>query len=203
VTDLSDLYLTITERAQAEQRIERSVFIGYAAPAASEDEARQFVAEIRELHRQATHNPFAYIIGTGSERLEYFHDHGEPGGTAGKPILGAIARLNLTNTVVVVTRYYGGKKLGVRGLIDAYGSTASLALAAAGIVERQKKAALRLIVEYSAVDQVQYILAQHAATITNRIFAQQVEIHAEVAESIALALRKELSSYAQLLDYGD
>lgn len=197
---MSDLYLTIAERAQTEQRIERSVFIGFAAPAGSEDEARQFVAEIRELHRQATHNPFAYIVGTNGERIEYSHDHGEPSGTAGKPILGAIARLNLTNTAVVVTRYYGGKKLGVRGLIDAYGATASLALAAAGIVERQKKAALRLIVEYPAVDQVQYILTQHAATIIDRVFAQKVEIHAEVAESIASALREELKPFAQLLD---
>ena len=198
--DMSDLYLTIVERAQTEQRIERSVFIGFAAPARNEDEARQFVAEIRELHRQATHNPFAYIVGTNSERIEYFHDHGEPGGTAGKPILGAIARLNLTNVAVVVTRYYGGKKLGVRGLIDAYGETASLVLAAAGIVERQKKASLRLIVEYSAVDQVQYILTQYEATIIDRVFAQNVEIHAEVAESIAPALREALKPHTQLLD---
>ena len=197
---MSDLYLTIAERAQTEQRIERSVFIGFAAPTCNEDGARQFVAEIRELHRQATHNPFAYIVGTNSERIEYSHDHGEPSGTAGKPILGAIARLNLTNTTVVVTRYYGGKKLGVRGLIDAYGATASLALAAAGIVERQKKAALRLIAEYSAVDQVQYILTQHAATIIDRVFAQKVKIHAEVAESMAPALREELKPFVQILD---
>lgn len=197
---MNDLYLTIAERAQTEQRIERSVFIGFAAPACNEDEARRFVAEIRELHRQATHNPFAYIVGTSNERIEYSHDHGEPSGTAGKPILGAIARLNLTNTAVVVTRYYGGKKLGVRGLIDAYGATASLALAAAGIVECQKKAALRLITEYAAIDQVQYILTQYEATIIDRIFAQNVEIRAEVAESTAPALREELKPYAQLLD---
>nr|HPR89953.1 YigZ family protein [Synergistaceae bacterium] len=110
-----------------EVKINKSRFLGHVRICRSEEEVRMKLKEVCDLHKQATHNCWAYRIGEESYR-EYFSDDGEPAGTAGKPILGAISRLDLTNALIVVTRYFGGIKLGVRGLIEAYGSTATNAL---------------------------------------------------------------------------
>lgn len=125
-------YWTVGQKARIEINIERSVFIAHAAPAESESEAKAFVARIRQEYADATHNCYAYRVGTGENPLTYYNDHGEPTGTAGKPILNAILQADITQTVVVVTRYFGGKKLGVRGLIDAYHQAAADVLTAAG-----------------------------------------------------------------------
>lgn len=129
---MSDEFWTVANPAQNEIRIERSRFIGHCATAASESEARDFISDIRQQYADATHNCYAYRVGSGSEPLTYYHDHGEPTGTAGKPILNAILQAGLHQTVVVVTRYFGGKKLGVRGLIDAYHQAAADVLSFAG-----------------------------------------------------------------------
>lgn len=121
--------------AISEVKISKSRFIGSVHIVRSREVMRSLLKEISDRHKQATHNCWAYRIGVGSIE-EHYSDDGEPSGTAGKPILGAILRKDLTNTLVVVTRYYGGIKLGVRGLIEAYGSTASLALESSGVIER-------------------------------------------------------------------
>lgn len=192
-----DQYRTVAGTSTVENRIERSVFIGHAAPAASEDEARRFIARVREEHRQANHNPFAYILGLEPEPVSYYHDHGEPGGTAGKPILGAITRLDLTNTVVVVTRYFGGKKLGVRGLIEAYGGTATLAVEAAGPLVQTRMAGLKMVLDYGSVNQVLYILEQQGAELLGRDFKEQVELTVRIAFSSATALRSALEPFVR------
>ncbi len=119
----------------SELKISKSRFIGNVRIVRSREAMRCFLKEISDQHKQATHNCWAYRIGATSVE-EHYSDDGEPSGTAGKPILGAILRKDLTNTLVVVTRYYGGIKLGVRGLIEAYGSTASLVLESSGVIER-------------------------------------------------------------------
>ena len=117
--------------AEVETRHKRSLFTGRVFRADSEQEARERVREVSRRYADATHHCWAYRVGF-PQTTEYYSDAGEPSGTAGRPILGAIHRAGVVNTVVVVTRYYGGTKLGVRGLIEAYGECASLALAAAG-----------------------------------------------------------------------
>ena len=109
---MAETYYTIAARATHEEKIQRSVFIGHAAPVATEEEARDFIAQIRQEHATATHNCYAYSLGAVDEPLLYYNDHGEPPGTAGRPILNAIRKTGLTNTVVVVTRYFGGKTRG-------------------------------------------------------------------------------------------
>lgn len=192
-----DQYRTVARTSTVEYRIERSVFIGHAAPVASEDEARQFVARIREEHRQANHNPFAYVVGLEPEPVSYYHDHGEPGGTAGKPILGAITRLDLTNTVVVVTRYFGGKKLGVRGLIEAYGGTATLAVEAAKPLVQTRMAGMKMVLDYGSVNQVLYILEQQGAELLGRDFSERVELTVRIAVSAATALKNALEPHVR------
>ncbi|MGC9373249.1 MAG: IMPACT family protein [Thermovirgaceae bacterium] len=140
----------ITEPARgavAELRERRSRFIASLAPATGEEEAKDFIRSVSREHSQASHNCWAYRVGP-PKQTEYFSDAGEPSGTAGKPILGAIQRAGLTNTVIVVTRYFGGVKLGVRGLIEAYGTCASLALEKAGRVRKRLARMARIVTTY-------------------------------------------------------
>lgn len=176
----SQSYRTIDHPAAAEWIIQRSRFIGHCRETESEAAAKTFIGEVRARHAQATHNCYAYRIGITERPLEYFNDHGEPNGTAGKPILGAILRHNLTNLVVVVTRYYGGKKLGVRGLIDAYDQTATLVLDEAGWQLKIPRFEAWLTVAYThhsiLLHRLQQIDVQIAETIYTDVIALKVSI---------------------------
>ena len=176
-------YLTIQTPATAEIVIERSRFIGHCQTAAGEAGAKSFIAAIRSEHAQATHNCFAYRIGSHEPYFEYFNDHGEPAGTAGKPILGAIQRLNLTNVVVVVTRYFGGKKLGVRGLIEAYGAAASKVLEQAGVLQVIPKFTLRLTYGYPEHATIMYRFQQVEAEVLETIYTDKVTVRLSVPEA--------------------
>lgn len=123
-------YKCVRAFAQTEIIIEKSRFIGYAKNAESEEEAREFLTKIRSSHPFATHNCYAYIAENGV--IARFSDDGEPQGTAGMPILEVIKNKKLVNTAVVVTRYFGGIKLGAGGLVRAYSQTAAAAIDAAG-----------------------------------------------------------------------
>lgn len=178
----SESYLTIAHPAVSELIIERSRFIGHCETAASENDAKAFVAKIRAEHSQASHNCYAYRIGSGDSPLEYYSDHGEPSGTAGKPILGAIQRLELTHVVVVVTRYFGGKKLGVRGLIEAYGQTATQVLQEAGIVLHVPQFTVLLEYSYSDHNTILYKLGQIGADVLESGFAETVTSTVQIKE---------------------
>lgn len=121
-------FTTLAAPAEARIRERASVFLAYAAPAASEEEARAVLAERERLHRDATHHCSAWVLRSGERRA---NDAGEPSGSAGAPILAATEGAGLTDCVVVVTRWYGGTKLGVGGLVRAYGDAAAAALAEA------------------------------------------------------------------------
>ena len=110
---------TITSQHSFEQKIQKSTFIGHLKHITDFDSAKHFIHEINDLHSQATHNCYAYIFGKNGE-TSFSSDAGEPSGTAGKPILNMLLRHEMTNAVIVITRYFGGVKLGVRGLIEAY-----------------------------------------------------------------------------------
>jgi uncharacterized YigZ family protein len=144
-----DIFREPREEVDLEENIKKSRFIGRVRLARSEEEAREKLRKLSEQYRNATHNCWAYRVGFPQMR-EYYSDDGEPSGSAGKPILGAILREDLTNTLVVVTRYYGGIKLGVRGLIEAYGGSASAALKKAGAGLKQMARPLSLEVRYDA-----------------------------------------------------
>ncbi len=175
-------FLTIHNPATAEMTIERSRFIGHCETAADENAAKAFVAQIRAAHAQASHNCYAYRIGAAEFPLEYWHDHGEPSGTAGKPILGSIQRLGLTNVVVVVTRYFGGKKLGVRGLIEAYAATASLVLEQAGSFLKIPQFQVVLEYNYPEHDQILYQFRQIGAVALESSFAATVVTRFQIPE---------------------
>ncbi len=132
----SDVYVVPGGEGEVEVTIKRSRFIARVRVVRTEEEAREAVKAIAQSETSANHHCWAYRVGFPHYR-EYFSDAGEPSGSAGKPILGAIQKEDVTHAVVVVTRYFGGIKLGVRGLIEAYGKTASLALRESGRREEQ------------------------------------------------------------------
>lgn len=173
---MSQSYQTVAQNASAELIIERSRFISFCYEISTEAEAKDIIQQLRAEHAQASHNCFAYRIGPGVHPLEYFNDHGEPSGTAGKPILGAIQRLGLTNVIVVVTRYFGGKKLGVRGLIDAYGETATLVLEKAGVITRIPKFTATLVYDYPSHNIILHRLHQVGAEIMATDFAEKITL---------------------------
>jgi putative IMPACT (imprinted ancient) family translation regulator len=136
-------FLTLAGASEARIRERASVFLAHAAPAASEEEARAVLAERERVHRDATHHCSAWVLRGGVRRA---HDAGEPAGSAGAPILAAIEGAGVVDCVVVVTRWYGGTKLGVGGLVRAYGEAAALALAEAP--RRTGTEAVRVSVRY-------------------------------------------------------
>lgn len=156
----------------------------------SEDEAREFLAKISSQYRDATHNCRAYILSDGTE---YSSDDGEPSGTAGKPILNAIKHSGLVNVIVVVTRYFGGVKLGVRGLIDAYGETAAKALELCGRVERVMTWRLCVSMGYSAVGTITRLLEGVGALGLEWNYGENVSVQGEVPVSIRESLCSKLN----------
>ena len=128
------MYKSIYKQGVDEFEVKKSVFIGYSSPVKSEDEALAFIGEIKKKHHDATHNCSAYIIGEDM-MIQRFDDDGEPSGTAGIPMLEVLKREELTNVVVVGTRYFGGTLLGGGGLIRAYSKTSKIAVDAGIIVE--------------------------------------------------------------------
>lgn len=127
-------YRTVRQEAHNEIVIKKSRFIGYAKPVQSEEEAVAYIEEIKRLHRQATHNCSAYVVGERDQHQKA-SDDGEPSGTAGKPILEVIKNKGLKNVAVVVTRYFGGVMLGAGGLVRAYTDGAVAGIEAAGEIE--------------------------------------------------------------------
>ena len=149
-------YKTAAEAAEAEQIIERSRFIAFVRPVSSKEEADAFFAEIRAMHRSATHNVPAFVIGDKMQ-LQWASDDGEPQGTAGAPIVQMLVKEGITNTAVMVTRYFGGIKLGTGGLVRAYTGSAKAALEAAGIAEVKERIIFEIRTAYSYLPKLQKV----------------------------------------------
>lgn len=147
-------YKTVTKQAEAEQIIEKSRFIAYVKPVESKEEADAFIAAVKAEHKSATHNVPAFVIGDQFQ-LQWASDDGEPQGTSGAPMVQMLVKEGITNVVIVVTRYFGGIKLGTGGLVRAYTSSAKLGLETAGICEVKEMAVLQYKVDYSFLSKIQ------------------------------------------------
>lgn len=165
------------------------MFIASLSVCHDEAEARDFLTEIISQHRDATHNCRAYILSNGTE---YSSDDGEPSGTAGKPILNAIKHSELVNVIVVVTRYYGGVKLGVRGLIDAYGGTAAKALELAGRIERVMTRGLYVSLNYPAMGNISRLLEGSGASALAWDYGENVNVKCNIPVNAWEYLSREL-----------
>jgi uncharacterized YigZ family protein len=147
-------YYTTKGYGEQEITIQKSRFIAYVNRVTSEEEAQQFLQEIRKKHWDANHNCFAYCIGENNT-IQKANDDGEPSGTAGVPILEVIKKRNLNDCIIVVTRYFGGTKLGAGGLIRAYGKSASEGINTTGIVKRSLMTIMQTKVAYTWLGKVE------------------------------------------------
>ncbi|WKA53773.1 YigZ family protein [Planococcus shixiaomingii] len=172
-------YKTVGEFADAEIVIQKSRFIGHAARAETEKEALDFIASIKSIHRSATHNCSAYLIGE-HDSVQKANDDGEPSGTAGIPILEVLKKQGLKDVVVVITRYYGGIKLGGGGLIRAYGKATTTALDAAGIVERKLHHLMKISVDYTWLGKVENEVRQSEYLLKEIQYTEGVDLYVHV-----------------------
>ena len=167
-------FRTIKEDGQVQEEIKKSRFICHAKRVYSEEEARDFITAIKKEHYKATHNCSAFIIGERSE-IKRTSDDGEPSGTAGVPMLGVLENHNLTNVCVVVTRYFGGIKLGAGGLIRAYAGSVALAVKEIGIVEIKEQAGIQIQMSYAQYQEFGNFLKKHNLVELETNFTNQVE----------------------------
>jgi uncharacterized YigZ family protein len=178
--DAADAFLTLAARGVAELRVQRSRFLAYAAPAPDRAAADALVQAAAAQHPEATHCCWAYRVGYPERPLEHSSDAGEPSGTAGRPILAAIAQGGLWNAGVAVCRYFGGVKLGVRGLIEAYRAAAAEALANAPRVLRRPMATVRFTVAYGSFDTLRHRIQALGGTLGETVFAETIACAADV-----------------------
>ena len=167
-------FRTIKEDGQVQEEIKKSRFICHAKRVYSEEEARTFITAIKKEHYKATHNCSAFIIGERSE-IKRTSDDGEPSGTAGVPMLGVLENHNLTNVCVVVTRYFGGIKLGAGGLIRAYAGSVALAVKEIGIVEIKEQAGIQIQMSYAQYQEYGNFLKEHNLMELETNFTDQVD----------------------------
>ncbi len=202
---MTDEYVTILRPGHAETRILASRFLADAVPAEAKEEADAFLHGIRKKFHDATHHCFAYRLGADGQDSRA-SDAGEPGGTAGKPILTAIDREGLTNVIVVVTRFFGGTKLGTGGLVRAYGEAATLALREAGRKTQLITVPLALAVEHPQVSQIMHIASRCGARVAETRYDDVVHFRLEIRRSRLESLREELiqatSGGVRFEDYG-
>lgn len=148
------LYSTVWKEAAAEQIIEKSRFIAHVKPVETKEEADAFITSIRKTYRDATHNVPALVLGNQFQ-MQWASDDGEPQGTSGAPIVQMLVKEGITNVAVVVTRYFGGIKLGTGGLVRAYTGSAKLGIQAAGICDVEKMEILTYETEYACLPKLQ------------------------------------------------
>jgi uncharacterized YigZ family protein len=189
----SDTYQTIEHESEAEIKILASRFIAFAQPLLNVDEFDRFIVALRKRHHSATHHCWAWRLGyDGAESR--FSDDGEPAGTAGKRILGAIDHHHLTNTGIVVVRYFGGTKLGTGGLARAYAEAAEEAIAANTIITRYIEKRLRLEFPYDMSRSIHHILESNGAEIIEREYLEQtrytVSVRAANYQQLLSSLRE-------------
>lgn len=174
-------YYTVKKAGQHEISIQKSRFITYLSRAETEEEAQAFIQTIKKKHYDATHNCSAYLIGENNE-IQKANDDGEPSGTAGVPMLEVLKKRELKDTVVVVTRYFGGIKLGAGGLIRAYGKATTEGINAVGVVKRTLMRLVSVTVDYAQLGKIENELHQSAYQIKEQNYLENVEIIIYVEE---------------------
>jgi len=165
-------YKTVLKDAEAEMIERKSRFIGYCRPVKNQDEAIDFINEIRAIHRQATHNVYAYVLR--EDNIMRYSDDGEPAGTAGVPVLEVIKKEGLTDICVVVTRYFGGILLGAGGLVRAYGKSAKLGIDEAKRVEKIYCKLYLVRCDYSTYGKLEYTINTEGYILKDCAFENDV-----------------------------
>lgn len=172
---MNKVYKTIFKYGEDEITINKSRFIGYAMPIETESDALEFIEKIKKKHKDASHNVYAYVVGENSN-IQRFSDDGEPSGTAGIPALEVIKKENLRNVVVVVTRYFGGTKLGAGGLIRAYTKGCKIGLETANIIDMVEHLKIKVSIDYTAYGKIENHLINSEYIVEDTVFDEKVNI---------------------------
>ena len=178
------VYYTIEKPAVAEFKDRGSKFIAYAYPITSVESFKKHLSELKKENPKAAHHCFAYRIGIDGNNFRV-NDDGEPAGTAGKPILGQLDSKELTNTAVIVVRYFGGTLLGVPGLINAYKSATEEAIANAEIIEKTVNDVYQITFGYVQMNDIMKVVKDFNLKILNQQFDNQCVIEIEFRQSIS------------------
>ena len=198
-------FRTIKEDGQVQEEIKKSRFICHVKRVYSEEEARNFITAIKKEHYKATHNCSAFILGERSE-MKRSSDDGEPSGTAGVPMLGVLENHQLTNVCAVVTRYFGGIKLGAGGLIRAYAGSVALAIKEIGSVHIKEQLGLRLTLSYSQYQELPNFLKAKQLQEQDTAFTDQVQttifVDKDDKESVIESLIELLNGKINIVEQG-
>ena len=190
-----DTYKTISSPAQGVYKEKGSRFLSFAYPVSTTDEVKALVDEKRREYHDARHVCYAYMLGAART---YFraNDDGEPSGTAGRPILGQLNANELTDTLIIVVRYFGGILLGASGLAVAYKTAAAEAIAAANIVEKVVEAHFNITCQYAQLSRVLRLVKEQQLRLVSQQQTDICTLHVAVRQSVADALKKRLSEMA-------
>ncbi|MBQ9945481.1 MAG: YigZ family protein [Clostridia bacterium] len=184
-------YITVSRRYDEEYIINKSRFIGYCAPVTTQEQAVEFINEIRKRHSDATHNVYAYQIR--SPEYSRYSDDGEPQGTAGVPVLDVIKKNGLTDVCVVVTRYFGGILLGAGGLVRAYSHSAKIAVEGANIIRMSPCSVLKVRCDYSFYGRLSTLVPEFGGIIEETDFGENVTLVFRLKSSDEDAFRAALT----------
>lgn len=183
-------YKTVEKEANDFFIEKKSKFIGYAKPVKTQEEAVEFISEIKSKHWDATHNVYAYVLRENN--IQRYSDDGEPSGTAGVPVLDVMLKENLVDVCVVATRYFGGTLLGAGGLVRAYSHTSKIALEAAGIITMAQCSIMSAEVDYSFYDRLNILLSDFSAVVLDTSFSDKVCVKFSVKENTVDLLNAKL-----------
>ena len=187
-----DSYKILYKGGSGELVEKKSRFIADLCPVSSEEEALDFIEEIRKKYWDARHHCFAYIIGDRGQTARC-SDDGEPSGTAGRPMLDVLLGEKVCNIVVVVTRYFGGTLLGTGGLVRAYSKAVQEGLRNCKIIEKRQGYLLAIKTDYTGIGKIQYILGQRGIAITNSEYTDTVTVEALVPSEEKKDLTEEIT----------
>ena len=187
-------YYTIEKPSMAEFKERGSKFIAYAYPIDSVDEFKKILQNLKKEHPKAVHHCFAYRIGIDGNNFRV-SDAGEPSGTAGRPILGQIDSKEITNTAIVVVRYFGGTLLGVPGLINAYKTASTLALQVVPFIQKQIEIKYIINFNYTQINEIMMVMKQYNCTVIN----QEMQLFCQMTVGIAKSKLQEVLDKLKVL----
>lgn len=189
----SSSYLVPAGKIVMEQEIKKSRFIAAITHAADKETALKFIEEVSAKHSTASHNTYAYVIGNPDGGADVgFNDDGEIGGTAGKPMLSVLQMRGIGDVVAVVTRYFGGTRLGTGGLVRAYSGTITMALDDLKLKERVNLVEIQITVRYEFENAVRTLFDKKQLKIKDVLYTEEVDIISDIAESVLSEVQNEI-----------
>lgn len=191
--NITDSFRTINKNNRTEIKINKSSFIANSFPVKDKNEAELKINEIRKEFFDARHHPFAYKLGITNDRIK-FNDDGEPSGTSGKPILNAIQKFNITDVLVIVTRYFGGVKLGTGGLKRAYFEASELCISGCEIIEKLITREILVECEYNLINNVMKLIEKYDLKVKDNKSTERVKLFVEARLSLIESFKSDYIS---------